>query len=494
MDAGEKLKQNETRTLETGRIMRRICLLEFCLGAVIVGSICCVFYFHKHIENDRRLFNEYLLKSHLWVTEAHLLFDEIMHHTDTNERMDLVTKLLDDTNRNFQAIINAQVEVDWFYVSFDKAKIKNDIIQLQDILMNFMDAARQEHNKSSPSKLNLAIHKRHDVAFDRFDEKMDELESYVSAAIIKETHVFSIAQKILIVFALLMAVVLGGFLARDIRGHTTADEKRSHFIGSLESENRELTGIVDISSHDLRSPLINIQGFANELETDCIQLQSILQSVQIPSHVESDISHIIDESIPESLNYINLSAARMDSLLKGLLKLSRLGRAATNIETLDMNLIVGEIVNTMQYRIKEHNIEVSLDELPPCLGDQSQIAQVFANLIDNAIKYLGKSQDGIIHISGMTDDDRCIYCVQDNGKGISPRDHEKIFQVFHRVDANHSVSGEGLGLTIVKRIAERHRGDVWVESDIGDGCRFYVALPKSSGSVVYEEMLSESKS
>jgi len=140
------------------------------------------------------------------------------------------------------------------------------------------------------------------------------------------------------------------------------------------------------------------------------------------------------------------------------------------------------ILDVLQYKIQQKRAEVVFDKLPPCYGDESQINQVFSNLIDNALNYLHPDRKGIITVTGQTEGGRSRYCVSDNGVGIQKTHQKKIFEIFHRLNPNESVPGEGLGLTIVRRIVDRHKGKITVESEPGMGSRFFVELPAKKRS------------
>ncbi|MCX5994938.1 MAG: HAMP domain-containing sensor histidine kinase, partial [Chloroflexi bacterium] len=172
------------------------------------------------------------------------------------------------------------------------------------------------------------------------------------------------------------------------------------------------------------------------------------------------------------------SSSKMDSLLSGLLRLSRLGRAALNIKQLDMNKLMAEVVASFEFQVKKSGVTIRVEELPPCYGDETQINQVFSNLLDNALKFLDADRPGMIRISGKEEEGRVTYCVEDNGIGIADKDREQIFEIFCRLDPDAGI-GEGLGLTIVRKILNRHGGKVCVESEPGKGSRFLVSLPAS---------------
>ncbi|MBW8016656.1 MAG: PAS domain S-box protein [Planctomycetes bacterium] len=254
------------------------------------------------------------------------------------------------------------------------------------------------------------------------------------------------------------------------------EEERKVLLKTLASKNEELESIVYTASHDLRSPLVNIDGFSSELALSCQEVTETLMHTHLPDSIEHSLLTILNEDIPASLKYIRTSATKMDMLMRGLLKLSRLGREATEIETLNMNELIGNICLGMQHQIKKQHVELVIGPLPECLGDKSQISQVFTNLLDNAIKYLDPAKKGKIQVSGESQAGESIYSVSDNGVGIDQECHHKIFEIFHRLDPEGTVRGEGIGLTIVKRIIDRHNGRMWVESSVGEGTTFHVAL------------------
>ena len=142
-----------------------------------------------------------------------------------------------------------------------------------------------------------------------------------------------------------------------------------------------------------------------------------------------------------------------------------------------MNDLLSEIMNNVKYKTRNLDAEVVFEDLPDCTGDKHQITQVFTNLIDNALKYLSPERKGIIKITGNTKNKESIYCVEDNGIGIDPAYHGKVFEIYHRLDPHTSTEGDGLGLTIVRRILDRHKGRIWLDSEREKGSKFFVAIP-----------------
>jgi light-regulated signal transduction histidine kinase (bacteriophytochrome) len=142
-----------------------------------------------------------------------------------------------------------------------------------------------------------------------------------------------------------------------------------------------------------------------------------------------------------------------------------------------MNNVLSEIIDTVKYKTKDLDAEIVFENLPDCTGDKDQITQVFTNLIDNALNYLSPDRKGIISITGKTKNKENIYCIEDNGIGINPAYHGKVFEIYHRLNPQTSTEGDGLGLTIVRRILDRHKGRIWLESEPEKGSKFFIALP-----------------
>ena len=275
-----------------------------------------------------------------------------------------------------------------------------------------------------------------------------------------------------------------GFV-RDISERKRAEIRQSELTQSLAEKNKELETIVYIASHDLRSPLVNIQGFSRELARACERLRGRFreerEDAAEPQNLragrgDKEVETLLQEDIPEALDYIQAGVVKIDALLAGFLRYSRLGRAALKIEPLSMNAMLASIVRAMEFQIQEAGAALRIENLPDCLGDATQISQVFSNLLENALKYLEPTRPGIISVSARSEPGRSIYVVQDNGIGIAREHQPRIFEIFHRLNPSLG-SGEGLGLTIAQRILERQSGKIWVESEPGAGSAFHVSLP-----------------
>jgi len=234
----------------------------------------------------------------------------------------------------------------------------------------------------------------------------------------------------------------------------------------LEAANKELEAFSYSVSHDLRAPLRAVVGFSKLL-------------------VEDHGAHI-DEEAHRKLDVIQSEAQRMGVLIDDLLAFSRLGRKALTVGELDMTSLAKstyEGLNGQQRR--GQRAELRLAALPRARGDRALLAQVWANLLSNALKFSSKREQPLIEVNAVSDEKEHIFFVRDNGAGFDPRYQAKLFGVFQRLHSSSEFPGTGVGLALVQRIVTRHGGRVWADSKPGEGATFYFTLPREDahGSV-----------
>ena len=178
----------------------------------------------------------------------------------------------------------------------------------------------------------------------------------------------------------------------------------------------------------------------------------------------------------------------MEKLIRDLLELSRIGRVANAFEEVDVNEIISEAENELIYQIQEKKIELKIKEdLPEIYCAKNRMVQVFTNLLSNAVKYIGSDNpQPIIEILYKSKNNSHLFCVKDNGIGIDKKYHEQIFGLFQILNQDTEKVGTGVGLTIVKRIIENHKGKIWVKSEPGKGSRFYFTIPKKEKMISNE--------
>ena len=268
----------------------------------------------------------------------------------------------------------------------------------------------------------------------------------------------------------------------DVTERKRAEVERAALTQVIERKNQELESLVYVTSHDLRTPLLNIQGFSQRLKIACEALQRIAGAQEWREAERGEVAQIATEQMPRALGFIHASVEKMNRLLDGLLQLSRLGRAGMHPVRLDLDGMLESIRAAMAHQIEEAGAIVEVERLPACEGDATLINQLFTNLLDNAVKYRDPARPLRVQITGRSEGSTVVYTVADNGVGIPPEHLGKIWEVFHRVDPRSPVAGEGLGLNLVRRIVERHQGEIRVESTVGECSRFMVTLPVGGGT------------
>ena len=258
---------------------------------------------------------------------------------------------------------------------------------------------------------------------------------------------------------------------------TTDITEIQHSKEAIFRNNKELENYIYVASHDLRSPLVNIQGFSQRLQKQSIELLRIIKECKVDNIDKLEILKIVDEDMPKSLNYVLTNVIKMDKLINGLLQVSRTGKMTMNPLEIDMNKLITSIIGSYNYQFTEINAKVTINKLTSCYGDENQLNRLFSNLISNAIKYRCKERELNIEISAERNYNKVIYSIRDNGIGIHQKHLERMWDIFFRVD-NKNEEGDGIGLSIVKRIVDLHKGKTWVESEEGIGTTFYIELQK----------------
>jgi signal transduction histidine kinase len=253
-------------------------------------------------------------------------------------------------------------------------------------------------------------------------------------------------------------------LRKENEDRMRAQMDREILIKELESKNCEMERFIYTVSHDLRSPLVTIHGFAGFLKKD---LETGSQ-----------------EKVKEDLKRIGDAAVRMDRLLCDTLELSRIGRVAEPPENIAFADIVSEALDQLSEKLRSSKVGVSVaDGLPDVFVDKLRIVEVLTNIIENSIKYMGKQPSPKIDIGHKIEKEKAgkeaIFYVQDNGIGIDPGQQERVFDLFYKIDKKSE--GTGAGLAIAKRIVEVHGGHIWVESQKGLGCTLWFTLPLAEG-------------
>ena len=245
-------------------------------------------------------------------------------------------------------------------------------------------------------------------------------------------------------------------MIEDITERKRAQEEGEAFVQELEARNAELERFTYTVSHDLKTPLVTIKGFLGMLQQDA---------------AAGNI-----EQMNRDIQYISAAADKMRRLLGELLELSRVGRVVNPSEAVSLSVLAHEALNLVAGRVEQRGVTVEIDsEMPVVVADRVRLVEVFQNLIDNAVKFMGAQTAPHVKIGTRQDDETLVCYVQDNGMGIAPRYHEKIFGLFEQLNPHEG--NTGIGLALVKRIVEMHGGRIWVESEESHGATFCFTLP-----------------
>jgi signal transduction histidine kinase len=247
----------------------------------------------------------------------------------------------------------------------------------------------------------------------------------------------------------------------------------------LSRANEEIQRFAYIVSHDLRSPLVNVMGFTSELEVALKPLKRVVDWMlaNAPDRLPKDVRESVEVEMPEAIGFIRSSTRKMDGLINAILRLSREGRRTLTAEPIVMSAVAKGLIDNVQHRLSERGAEAQVEgDLPDLVSDRLAIEQVFGNLIDNAVKYLSPSRPGRIVLRGWREGGLVIYEIEDNGRGVAPQDHERIFELFRRAGAQDQ-AGEGIGLAHVRALMYRLGGTITCTSELDRGATFRLSFP-----------------
>ncbi len=265
----------------------------------------------------------------------------------------------------------------------------------------------------------------------------------------------------------------------------TVDERTA----DLREANDEIQRFAYIVSHDLRSPLVNIMGFTSELEElrgDIFRRIAALAHAaaltpvpQVAADTEPELEGAdkqLSQDFSEALGFIKSSIGKMDRLISAILNLTREGRRQFEPEPVETRELIEGIVATLAHQAVEAQAKIHIEPLPRIVSDRLALEQIFSNLIDNAIKYMKPNVPGKITVRGRTKLGFAIFDVADNGRGIDPKDHQRIFDLFRRAGTQDK-PGQGIGLAHVRALVRRLGGTMSVASELNTGSTFTITLP-----------------
>ena len=355
----------------------------------------------------------------------------------------------------FRELFNKALDMITLSESQENGSLGN-FIEVNDATINIMGYTREEFINKTPldffapdnqkevPKIMKELRKKRHTTFESISITKDGKQIPVEVNV----HMFQLGEKL-----------VGLAIARDITERKKSEQQLKETITELKRSNKELQSFAYITSHDLQEPLRTIASFAQLIER------------RYKGRLDSDADEFIEFMVD--------GASRMKEMILSLLDYSRVGTKGSEFIEFESETALNYALSNLGSTIEEVNAEITYDPLPVIFADKDQIISVFQNLIGNGIKFRREGIPPKIHVSAQKNGNEYIFSVSDNGIGLEEQYSDKIFEVFKRLHAIGEYRGAGIGLAIVKRIIDRHRGRIWVKSKLGKGSTFYFTLPKN---------------
>ena len=334
------------------------------------------------------------------------------------------------------------------------------------------------------------------LLMDQLDAEIATLDSQLGGRLLRQTGqsessavftiiVNAVAGALILVLGLIVLILIRRYLA-DLaearagldRANAGLEEKVKARTAALTRANEEVQRYAYIVSHDLRSPLVNVMGYTSELEQAGKIIDKAIHEAEKVRAVDPEIITAVREDMPEAIGFIRASTEKMDRLINAILKLSREGRRGLAPEQIDVGVVATQSADSIRHLLEESGAEFIVGEMTTFESDRLSIEQIVGNLIENAVKYSDPVRPNRIEVSGRELRGGWVeFTIADQGRGIAPKDHERIFELFRRA-GRQDKQGEGLGLAFVRNSVRRLGGSIDVRSELGQGSTFVLKFPK----------------
>jgi len=448
---------------------------------------------------------------------------------DVDAKIGQLQQLVGDNAEQSRAVAGIREAVTSYRAWADSARLRMENGQREALIAQLREEAGPHRLAEFRARLANFIQTERQLAVER-DEDLQQarssqttlmiaavLGSILAAGMASYAFTGNIGKRVAVLAENARRLADGGRLAERVRGddeisrlddvlHSTserllrANEEAQRYRNEIEQRARELDEVnvhlraqtqdnemfIYSVSHDLRSPLVNLQGFSKEIMHATRALATEIEALEVPSASKQRIQALIEDDLHTSLRFIQNAVTRAAGIIDAMLRLSRAGRVEYLPAMIDVNAMAQRVVDAMSGSIRARQATVTIQPgLPPAYGDPTAVEQIFGNLVGNAVNYLDAARAGQIEVGCQSDADAGgdglnTYFVRDNGLGIASAHLGRMFSAFQRLHGNVS-PGEGIGLALVKRVVERHGGRIWVESSEGVGSTFFVALPAQPG-------------
>ncbi|WGM31776.1 ATP-binding protein [Brevundimonas sp. NIBR11] len=334
------------------------------------------------------------------------------------------------------------------------------------------------------------------LLMDQLDAEIATLDSQLGARLQAQTSrseasavftiiVNAVAGALILVLAAIVLIMITRYLDDLAQARADLDRVNAGLeetvkarTAALTRANEEVQRFAYIVSHDLRSPLVNVMGYTAELEQVGKTIDKAIAEAEKVREVDKDVVTAVREDLPEAVGFIRASTEKMDRLINAILKLSREGRRGLIPETIDVGEMARAAADSIRHQLDETNTEFVIGEMATFESDRLSVEQIIGNLIENAVKYSEPGRPNRIEVSGHELAGGWVEIrVADRGRGIAPKDHERIFELFRR-SGRQDRPGEGLGLAFVRNSVRRLGGSIDVDSELGEGSTFILKFPK----------------
>lgn len=351
----------------------------------------------------------------------------------------------------------------WLFKRFHKMPFMKKVIDIwasAEPLINRLDTIGHNiHLQIQQGTLSSEARLKNVTEINSISSQLSEKESAFSNALGETARNIRMALLLVnVVLILLLLSITAVFTVKMINSLMKAEKELTIKNNELNNTNKELEHFSYGASHDLQEPLRMISSYMELLQKK--------YDGQLDEKAQSYIHYAVD------------GTKRMKILIRDLLDFSKTSSTPITYEPVDINLILNDIKKTFHENMKEEGAGIFFSELPVIKANKTQMMQIFQNLIGNAIKYRTENPPQI-HITAKADETNWIFSVKDNGQGIDAKHFDRIFVMFHRIHTHASHKGTGIGLAVCKKIAERHGGTIWVESEAGKGSTFFFSIAKN---------------
>lgn len=360
-------------------------------------------------------------------------------------------------------------------------------------MSSIVDLARQGR---TPEALQQVRSGRGKLLMEQLDTEITTLDTQLGARLMRQTSrsessavftiiVNAVAGALILVLGAIILILIRRYLSDLAAAHADLDRVNAGLedtirtrTAALTRANEEVQRFAYIVSHDLRSPLVNVMGYTAELEQVGKTIDRAIADAEKFREVDREVVVAVREDLPEAVGFIRASTEKMDRLINAILKLSREGRRGLVPEQIDIGDMAKASADSIRHQLEETGTEFAVGEMVSFESDRLSIEQIIGNLIENAVKYSDPGRPNRIEVAGRDLPDGWVeFTIADRGRGIAPKDHERIFELFRR-SGRQDRPGEGLGLAFVRNSVRRLGGSIDVDSALGEGSTFVLKFPK----------------